>query len=155
MGTARRDDSRYPTVCFVAGLLNNNKEVRLYKISVSCLTNFTFCRIISISVRDSKFQQDRQCAYNVTSKHVRATVVAVEKQKYYVFRLCVCSLGYPAYKVHARYYIVICDLPGSAIFFSHCLVKGTIFEKNMLLDTKCVVVFSETFVRNPSHSTKN
>jgi hypothetical protein len=81
MCTARRDDSRYPKICFVAGLLNKNKQVKLYKSSASCLTHFTFCRIISISARDSKFQQYRQCAYNVTSKRVRATVVAVEKAK--------------------------------------------------------------------------
>jgi hypothetical protein len=30
---------------------------------------------------------------------------------------CVCSLSYPACKAHAPYYIVICGLSGSTIFF--------------------------------------
>jgi len=29
----------------------------------------------------------------------------------------VCSLSYLAFKVHAPYYVVICGLPGPAIFF--------------------------------------
>jgi hypothetical protein len=31
--------------------------------------------------------------------------------------VCVCSLSDPACKVHVTYYIVICDLSGSTIFF--------------------------------------
>ena len=30
---------------------------------------------------------------------------------------CVCSLSYPTCKAHVLYYIVICGLPGSTIFF--------------------------------------
>jgi len=39
------------------------------------------------------------------------------------------------------------------IFFSHYLINGTIFEKK-LLSTKCVLIFSTTFVRNISHPKK-
>jgi hypothetical protein len=31
--------------------------------------------------------------------------------------VCVCSLSYPARKAHAPYYIVICGLSGSTVFF--------------------------------------
>jgi len=36
---------------------------------------------------------------------------------------------------------IICGMSGSAIFFSHYLIKGMVFggEKNQLLNTKCVI----------------
>ena len=45
-------------------------------------------------------------------------------------------------------YIVICSLARCTIFFTHYLIKDTIFEKkNILLNTKCVfLIFSTTFV---------
>ena len=46
---------------------------------------------------------------------------------------CLC---YPAFKAHVPYYIVICGLSGSNIFF-HILINGTIFGKK-LLNMKCV-----------------
>jgi hypothetical protein len=42
---------------------------------------------------NSTGQQDRQCAYNVTLKRVRATIVAMEKQYVIsILRVCVCIL---------------------------------------------------------------
>jgi len=35
---------------------------------------------------------------------IRATNFAVERNKYYIFRVCVCSLSHPACKAHAPYY---------------------------------------------------
>ena len=46
-------------------------------------------------------------------------------------------LRYPACKAHAPYFIVICGLSGSTIFFPHYLTKGTIFGRK-LLNIKCV-----------------
>jgi hypothetical protein len=40
-----------------------------------------------------------------------------EKQKYYVFCLSVCNLLNQTSKAHAPYYILICGLSGSAMFF--------------------------------------
>jgi len=37
--------------------------------------------------------------------------------KYYIFKVCVCSLSYLACKAHVPYYIVICGLSGPTIFF--------------------------------------
>ena len=42
---------------------------------------------------------------------LRVTIVAGEKQNYYVFLLCVCSLSYLACKTHAPY-CVVCSLYG-------------------------------------------
>ena len=48
-------------------------------------------------------KQSRQCTYNVTLRRVRATIVAVENSKYYIFWECVCSLRYPVTNEHAPY----------------------------------------------------
>ena len=45
--------------------------------------------------------------------------------------MCLCSLNYPACKAHAPYYIVICGLSGSTIFFPG-------FSEKKLLNPKCV-----------------
>ena len=65
---------------------------------------------------------------HITTRHVRATIVAVEKQLVlHTPRVCVCSLRYPARNAHAPYFHVwplrIRDT------FQHYLKKGTIFEK--------------------------
>jgi len=43
------------------------------------------------------------CTYNETLRRVRATFVAREKQKYYILRVCVCRLRYPAPNSHTSY----------------------------------------------------
>jgi hypothetical protein len=71
----------------------------------------------------------------------RITIVAVEKQEWYIFWVCVCRLIYPTCNVHAPYYIAICArhvLP----YFSHYLIKGVNFRKKMLLNIKWVFWFS-------------
>ena len=40
-----------------------------------------------------------------------------KSSKYYRFWLCVCSLSHPACKAHLPYYIVICGMSSSMIFF--------------------------------------
>jgi len=42
--------------------------------------------------------------------------------KYYIFWMCVCSLGYPAFNAHAPYYIV-----RLYNVFAHCLLQDAIF----------------------------
>jgi hypothetical protein len=49
-------------------------------------------------------EHDRQCSYNVTSRRVSPTIVAVEKQLIlHILSVCVCSLRYPACNAHAPY----------------------------------------------------
>jgi hypothetical protein len=57
------------------------------------------------------------CAYNLTTKNVLINIGAVEDQRI-TFSECVCSLSYPACKAHAPYFIAICDLSVSAVFFT-------------------------------------
>jgi hypothetical protein len=71
-----------------------------------------------------KKKQDRQCTYIATLRRVRAIIVAVERNKCYIFLVSVCRLKYPACHAH----IVICGLFSCTIFFTY-LINGTIFEK--------------------------
>ena len=54
----------------------------------------------------------------VTFRHVCVTI------RYRGNAITVCRLSYPAFKAHAPYYIVICGLSGSTIFFH---IQGRIF----------------------------
>jgi len=61
-------------------------------------------------------EQDRQCKYNATLRRVRATIVAVEKQRVITHYLCV----FAALTIHNAMrmrHIVICGLPRYTIFF--------------------------------------
>ena len=70
------------------------------------------------NVADDRKEHERQWTYNVTLRRAYAIIDAVEKSnKYYLFWVCICSLKYPAWDAHAPYYIVICGLTRSAIFF--------------------------------------
>jgi len=51
--------------------------------------------------------------------------------------MCVCSLSYPPCKTHGPYFILICGLSGSTIFFLVVIINGTIFWKPTL-NEKCV-----------------
>jgi len=58
--------------------------------------------------------------YNVTLKLICfcATTVAMEKQyALHILRVCVYSLSYPACNEQAPYYVIICGLSGSTLFF--------------------------------------
>jgi hypothetical protein len=74
-----------------------------------------------------------------------------KSKKYYILRVCVFSLRYPACNANAPH----CNLLPARIYiiFQHYLTNGTIFEKS--LNMKCVLIFSTTFVCNISHSKNN
>ena len=65
-------------------------------------------------------KQDRLCTVNLTLRHFRAAVLAVERQQVYV-----CSFSYPACKAHAPY----CHLWPDRLYyiFPQYLIKNTIF----------------------------
>jgi hypothetical protein len=59
------------------------------------------------------FKKDRQCI--VKLKHVRATIVAVETCKYYIFRIVFVAIGMQhAMRMH---HIVMCGLSDSTVVF--------------------------------------
>jgi hypothetical protein len=98
--------------------------------------------------KEEMHKQDRQSTLNVTLLRFHASIVVVESNKYYTFWVCVCSLRYPACNAHARYFhlwpVWLQNI------FLHRLIKGTIFEKNLLI-IKCgfwfsIQSFSEVFL---------
>jgi len=59
-----------------------------------------------------------QCAYRITWRRVRVTVVAVQKQDVISYSECpsVCSHSYPASETHAPYDTAICGLYSCTVF---------------------------------------
>jgi hypothetical protein len=57
-------------------------------------------------------------------RRVRAAIVAVA-----AIRITYCGCVFVALGIPTSYYIVICSLPGSTIFFPHYLKNGKIFRK--------------------------
>jgi hypothetical protein len=94
------------------------------------------------------FFMDCPRTYNLTSRRVRATNVAVENHNYYVFLVCVRSRSYPARNAHAPY----CHLWPVRLYhiFPQYLINSTIFEKKIIEYKSvfwfCLQLLSETFL---------
>jgi hypothetical protein len=74
--------------------------------------------------------------------------------------VCVClysCLSYPACKSHRFCAILYCHLWPFWLYhiFSHYLINGTIFGKEIINHKMFVLLFSTTFVSNISHSKRN
>jgi hypothetical protein len=76
---------------------------------------------------------------------------AISIRSTYCVCMCVCIFSYPASKAHAPYYIVICGLSASTIFFHVTLKTGKKFIEHKM----CVLIFSTTFIRNICHFKTN
>jgi len=88
-------------------------------------------------------------------RRIRATIFAVKNKKYYIFRVCIFSLRYPACNADAPYYIVICGLPGSALLFHITSSMAWISKKKIIAYKMRVLIFSTTFVWNIRLSKKS
>jgi len=88
----------------------------------------------------------------VTARDVRVTTVAVEKHKYCLFWMCIRSLSYPPYKRCILLPSVACSALQYLSTLSH---KRQILWQKKLLNIKCVLTFSTSFVRNISDSKTN
>jgi hypothetical protein len=71
----------------------------------------------------TKFEEDRQCTYkrNIQGRSrnhcYRGKAISIKYSVCVFVCVRVCSLTYPARNAHAPYYIVICGLSVSTIFF--------------------------------------
>ena len=64
----------------------------------------------------------------VMLRSVRVAILAMENNKYYIFRVCVCSVRYPECNAHAPY----CHLWPAQLynFFPHYLKNCTVLGEN-------------------------
>ena len=87
--------------------------------------------------------QDGQCAYNITLRRVHATIAAAEQQ--YVLHIMGVCLALDFQHTMRMRHNVICGLSGCTILFT-LSYKRQDFRKEKLLNIKCVLIFSKTFV---------
>jgi len=64
---------------------------------------FRTCKIFDLHETATSNEQDSQWTYKVI-RGVRVTNVTVEHNKYHIFRVCVCSLRYPACNAYVPYW---------------------------------------------------
>jgi hypothetical protein len=115
--------------------------------SITKIINWKWSASFKVILFLLKTSQNRQCKYNITSRHVCATTVAAEKQ-WVLHIVSVCSLRYPACNAHVPY----CHLQ----YFSTLSHKQHDLKKKKLNEDKmCVLTFSTTFISNTSHSRMN
>jgi hypothetical protein len=93
-------------------------------------------------------KQDRQRSTCNSEERLRNYGCSGKALNYYIFWVCVCSLSYPACKVHALGYVDVCGLSGSATFFRIISKKVRFFRKIITEHQMCVLIFSTPFVRH-------
>jgi len=109
------------------------------------------CGLYQFRCRKRETQLYRQCTYKRNIEvFSRKYCLQRNRKNCYIFWVCVCSLSHPACKAHAMYFIVICGITSSTVFFSAYVKNGTDIGK-MLLNIICVFWFSlqllsETFL---------
>jgi hypothetical protein len=88
---------------------------------------------------------------NVLLGRVHVLIVAVQRNKYWKLRVCVCSRSYPTCKARAP----CCNLWPAWRYniFPHYLINGTF--KTVIAQKMCVLTFYTTFVWNISHIKKH
>ena len=134
----------------------------LYDILISTLHATRYDHLICPDVVDLQHYTQKAHIKNVNKRgNVRVTehsgafmqpLIMWKNNMYYMFRVCICSLRYPAYNVQALY----CHLWPAWVcnIFPHYLANS-IFLKKVTEQISFFFFFPKTFVWNISHSKKN
>jgi hypothetical protein len=102
-------------------------------------------------------EQGRQRTYNVTSRRVRVTIVAVEKQEVlHILSVCV-SVALVMQHAKRMCRVILSSVVCPAVpYFSTLFHKQHDFrKKNAIQNKMCALIFSTSFVCNVSHSREN
>jgi hypothetical protein len=92
-------------------------------------------------------------AFNVALRCIHGTNATVENHKYYIFGLCVCSLGHPPRHVHAPCYIATRGLSGCTIFF-HIISKTTRLLPEPASETFCFTCTTDDVIKKEATTTR-
>ena len=100
-------------------------------------------------------EETRQCTYDVTPRRCVQPLLQWKSNTYYIFWVCVCSLGYPECKAHAP--IRKCHLGPVWLWhiFSALSHKRHDFRGKNIEQVMYVLNFSTISVWNISYSKKN
>jgi len=103
-----------------------------------------------------RVKQDKQRSYKVTSRRVRVTIVAVEKEISITYSECV-SVAFGIQHAMRMRRILLPSLacPALLCFFPRYLINVTIFEKKWLITKWFVFIFSTPLAWSISRSEKN
>jgi hypothetical protein len=117
--------------------------------SLHSFNSLNFIVFLSKSYRELEVIQERECTYNVTLRHVCATIFVVERQLVLdMMNVCLYSCrSHTECKTHAPF-LSVASLP--LPHFSTLSHKRHNFIKKIR-----ALIFSINFVRNNSHSKKN
>jgi len=95
-------------------------------------------------------KQKKHSTYNITKRSLRLVIFAIWKQQ--ILHILNVSVQHKIHMCHIVLSSVACL---SLLYLSTLSHKGHDFREKKLLNTKCVLIFSTTVVRNISHSKKN
>ena len=101
------------------------------------------------------YREDRRCMCSYYSGTFTEPLFQWKSNKYFIFRLCVCSHIYPAWKAHAPYYVVIYVPSGCTTFFHITALTVKLSWKITEHRNVCFEVLYAYFARNTSHCKKN
>ena len=88
-----------------------------YKQNIDLCATYLWVGIESFFVTELSYNKVGNVHINNIEACLHNDCCHENKNHYYIFWVCVCSLSYPEYKANALYYIVICGMSGFTIFF--------------------------------------
>ena len=102
---------------------------------------FLHTQVVSLKRYTLTETEDRQFGYNIILRHIRVTIVAVEKQ--YVLHILSVYLQLELSNMQSSDTLLYCHLQPLSLYhvFPHNLTNSTIFGKKVIESKMCVLIF--------------